>query len=333
MRRLVCAMICGSFIASGVAAAPVVSGTVTARNGTPLGDVQVQVVILTVQTAAPTDAQGRFQFDAATLFPAGELHWLTLKFSKPGFQPADRFVRLGAGQALGPVATQLDPVGGSAALAAAKKQILDKYAAAPGSQPLFLIPYLLTGITISDPNNVNEMLRANLERVIVTHLQASAVGASPPVSLKLLPVEQTSDIDRMRAYGNYLNALGMVTGYGAAEPVDGGERTLSVSSTFLVVPQADSIGAPVLYVDDEMPADSVASPRLYKHLSKLWGRSTVLALGVSEFGKAKANRDKEALKRVRNYLQAERAGAGPGDEALVSQVNAVIEVVDRELAK
>ena len=336
MKCLSCAAICVLLLTAKLSAAPLVSGTVTARNGTPLADVEVQVELRSVRTSAPTDAQGRFQFDAATLFSAAELRdasGLMLKFAKPGYHPANKLVRLGSGHVPGSVAMQLDPTGGSAALDAVEKQALDKFAPAPGSVPLYLIPYSLTGMTTPEPKGVNDALRANLERVIVTHVQASAVGGSPPVSLKLLPVERASDVDRLRAYGTYLNALGVITGYGAVEPAASGARTLVVSSTFLVVPQAESIGAPVLYVDDDMPADSLASPRLYKHLSKLWGRSTVLALGVSEFGKAKASRDKNALLRIRKYLQAERAGAGPGDEALVSQLNAVIEAVDRELAR
>ena len=244
-------------------------------------------------------------------------------------------MRFAHGQASSTVNVQLDPTSGSAALDSGEKETLNKYAAAPGSTPLFLIPYSFTGIPAIGPKNVNEQLRANLERVIVTHLQAAAVGGSQAISMKLLPVDQGSgiDIDRMRAYGTYLNALGVITGYGAVEPATGGSPSLSVSSTFLVVPQADKVGAPVLYVDDEVPVDSVASPRLYKYLSKLWGRSTVLALGVSEYRQAVANRDKQAHKRIRKYLQAERAGAGPGDEALVSQLNVLIEAVDQELAK
>jgi len=336
MNRLACAAACACLAAGAASAGPLVSGKVSTRNGTPLPDVQVQVEIRTVRTAGQTDGQGNFQFDAAALFSAAELRdaaGLMLIFSKPGFESANKMVRLGTGQAPGPVVMQLDPTGGSAALAPAEKQTLDKYAAAPGSAPLFLIPYVLSGVPSADPKRVNETLRANLERVIVTHLQASTVGAAPPVSLKLLPIGQAADIDRMRAYGDYLKALGMITGYGAVEAAAGGASTLEVSSTFLVVPRADSVGAPVLYVDDNMPADSVASPRLYKHLSKLWGRSTVLALGVSEFGKAKASGDKEALKRIRKYLQAERAGAGPGDEALVTQLNGLIAAVDKELAR
>jgi hypothetical protein len=336
VKRIVFAVVCAFSCAGGGTAAPIVSGTVTARNGTALAEVQVQVEIRSVKTVPPTDAQGRFEFDATTLFSAAELRdagGLMLKFSKPGFQPANKLLRLLPSQAPAPVAMQLDPSGGSAALAPDEKQSLDKYVAAPGSAPLFLIPYALSGVEASDPKKVNEVLRANLERVIVTHVQASAAAGSAAVSLKLLPMPDAGDIDRMRAYGAYLNALAVISGFGEVEAAAGKKSTLDVSSTFLVVSQGDLIGAPVLYVDDQLPANQVSSPRLYQHLSKLWGRSAVLALGVSDFRKASASKDKDALKRIRKYLQSERAGTGPGDEALLSQLNVLIEAVDKELAK
>jgi hypothetical protein len=335
MRLIACTAICVWLcLTSAAAAGLVVDGTVTAGNGTPLAGVAVRVEIRSEATAAPTDTHGCFALDAAKLFSADELRdamGLTLKFSKTGFQPVNKFVRLYSGQTPGAVTIRLDPTGGSAALDPAEKQALDKYAAAPGNHPLFLIPYELMGIQAVDARKVNEMLRSNLERVIVTHLQASSVGGSSLISLKLLPVATAHDIDQMRVYGNYLNALGMITGVGAVEAATGGPGSLEVSSTFLVIPQVDYISAPVLYVDDTLPADRVLSPRLYQYLSKLWGRSTLLALGASEFGQAKKAKDQEALKRVRRYLQTERAGAGPGDQALVSQLNALIEAVDKEL--
>ena len=336
MMRVIFLVLCVSFCVRVAEAAPLVSGTVTTRNGTALAEVQVQVEIRNVKTIPPTDAQGRFQFDAATLFPGAELRdagGLMLKFSKPGFQSANKLLRLVPNQKPAPVAMQLDPSAGSAALAPSDKQSLDKYAAAPGGAPLFLIPYALSGVAAADPNKVNEVLRANLERVIVTHVQASAAGGSAAISLKLLPVSDAGDIDRMRAYGTYLNALAVISGFGEVGSAAGKKGTLGVSSTFMVVPQGDLIAAPVLYVDDEFPADQVSSPRLYQHLSKLWGRSAVLALGVSELRKATASKDKDALKRIRKYLQSERSGSGPGDEALVSQLNVLIEALDKELGK
>jgi hypothetical protein len=336
MMRIILQVACTSLWFGVAAAAPIVSGTVTARNGTSLSEVQVQVEIRNVKTVPATDAQGRFQFDAAALFPAAELRnagGLMLKFSKPGFQSTNKLLRLVPNQQLAPVAVQLDPNAGSAALAPGDKQNLDKYAAAPGGAPVFLIPYALSGIEASDPRKVNEVLRANLERVIVTHLQA-ATGGSAPFSVKLLPVPDASDIDRMRAYGTYLNALAVISGFGEVASAAGNKKgTLGVSSTFLVVPQDGLLAVPVLYVDDELPADQVSSPRLYQHLSKLWGRSAVLALGLREFRTATTSNDKDALKRIRNYLSKERGSTGPGDEALVSQLNALIEAADKELGQ
>jgi hypothetical protein len=328
------ALAAAAAFAAGVSAAPLISGTVTARNGAPIAGVQVQVEISSTKTAPPTDDHGAFQFDAGALFSSSELRdapGLLVTFSKPGLQAVRRMVHLTAGQAPAPVAITLDASSGSAALTPADRQALEQYVAAPGTAPLYLVPYTLDGVVSPDPKSVNELLRANLERVIVTHVQA-AVAGGPPVSLKLLPVQQASDIDRLRVYGSYLNALAMITGHGAIAS-DGGANILGVSSTFLVVPQADPLGAAVLYVDDDVPADRVASPRLYQVLSKLWGRSAVLAMGVSEFGKAKVAHDKVAMKRIRGYLQAERGGAGPGDELLVAQLNTLIEGVDQELAR
>lgn len=73
MMRVIFIVVCASLCLGVAGAAPLVTGTVTARNGTALANVQVQVEIHNVTTIPPTDAQGRFQFDAATLFPGAEL--------------------------------------------------------------------------------------------------------------------------------------------------------------------------------------------------------------------------------------------------------------------
>jgi hypothetical protein len=304
-------------------------------NGTPLADVQVQVEIRAVQTVPQSDTQGHFQFDAATLFSPGELRdagALTLKFSKPGFNSVGKLVTIAEGQSPSPIKIKLEPIGGSGAIPSTEKEVLNKYVAGPGSTPLFLFPYKLTGFEAAELKVVNDNLRYNLERVIITHLQASGVSGSQAVSMKLLPVEQANNID-LSTYGTYLNALAMITGRGGMETATDGSRSLEVTSTFQVVPQAETVGAPRLDMDDTVPPDRVASPRLYKYLSKAWGRSTVLAIGVSEYRQALAAHDKATLKRISQYLRSERKDAGPGDELLVSELNILIGAVDKELAK
>lgn len=337
VKLAVCVTICAWLCLAGSAAAgPLVDGKVTARNGTPLPGVSVRVEIGSEAAAEPTDAQGHFALDAAGMFSADELRraegGMMLKFSKTGFDPVNHFVQFDQGQTSVSVTVTLYPTGSSASLDPAEKQTLNQYAAAPGSLPLFLIPYDLEGIQTVDAEKANEMLRSNLERLIVTYLQTNSVGRSSLVSLKLLPVDAAHDIDQLRSYGQYLDALGMITGIGAVEAAGADPVSLEVSSTFLIMSQLDFFSAPVLYVDDNLPADRILSPRLYKYLSKLWGRSTVLAMGACEFGKARQDNDQEELKRVREYLQAERADAGPGNEALLSQLNVLIEAVDKELA-
>jgi len=325
--------------AAAARAEPTLAGTVTLRDGSPLAGVQVLLELRSRKPAARTDAQGRFAFDAATLFPAAELNAapaLTLVFTLPAHHEQVRVLRRVPGRAPAPVQVQLSPTGGAAALSAAERELLDRHVATPGSLPLYLVPYRLGGVTGADPQRVNQALRANLERVIVSHVQAAAPGRSTPVSLKLLPLAadaDSADIDRLRTYGTHLKALGMISGFGEVEATGGGERQLDVSSTFLVVPRAQDLAAPVLYVDDSMPADRVASPLLYRHLSKLWGRSTVLALALADFAQAKERADKPALQRIRDTLQAERADAGPGNELLLAQLEDLIVRVDAELAR
>ena len=335
MKHLICNAICASILAGTAAAAPLVSGTVTSPNGTPLADVQVEVESRTDQTVPQSDTQGYFQFDAAMLFAPGELRdagALTLKFSKPGFNPAAKRVSIAEGSSPSPVKITLEPIGGSGAIPSTEKEALNKYVAGPGKTPLFLFPYKLRGFEAAELKVFNDNLLYNLDRVIKTYLQASGVSRSHAVSLMLLPIEQANNID-LHTYGTYLNALAMITGRGGMESAIDGSRSLEVTSTFQVVPQAETVGAPRLDVDDTVPPDRVASPRLSEHLKQSWGRYTVLAIGLSEYRQAVTDHDKESLKRIRQYLRSERKDAGRRDKVLVSELNILIGAVEKELAK
>jgi len=342
LKRLAGALLCAASVASAGAAAQTISGTVAAsNNGAPLAGVSIQVEIRTLADAAPTDGQGRFTIDLASLFSAAEIRdaggGFMLKLSKPNFEPVNRLVRVAPGASAASLAVQLDAEGGSTHLDASERQALDPFAAAPGSTPLFLLPYSLSGVPPANLRQLNERLRWNLERLIVAHLQAAVSGEAGAVSLTLLPELRVNDTNHVRAYGSYLHALGVITGQGGIEPRNSGGSALEVSSAFLVIPRSGPINVPALYVDDSVPADSVNSPRLYRHLSELWGRSAVLALGVNELRTALRDSDpgrrKESLKRIRGYLQAERSNAGPGNDALVSQLQGVIAIIDRELRR
>lgn len=340
--RLAGALLCAASLVPTAATAQTISGKVTAgNNGAPLAGVGIKVEIRTLADAATTDGEGRFAIDLASLFSAAEIRdadgEFMLKFAKANFEPMNRLVRVAPGASAASVAVRLDAKRGSTHLDAKERQALDPYAAAPGSTPLFLLPYSLSGVPPDKLTHLNERLRWNLERLIVSHVQAAVSGEAGAVSLTLLPALRVNDTNHVRAYGSYLRALGVITGQGAVESQSGGGPALEVSSAFLVIPRSPAISVPALYVDDSVPADRVDSPRLYRHLSELWGRSAVLALGVKELSAALQDRDpasrRESLKRIRGYLQAERSNAGPGNDALVSQLQSVIAVIDGELRR
>lgn len=337
MTHILFALFC--VFATGVAgAAPLVHGIVTAgAGGPPLQGTGVEAELRgNRKTALSTDATGRFEIDLGSLFDAGDLRHadaLVLFFSMSGYDKATKVMPVEAGRFPQEVRVPLTQIGAAAALEDGEKRRLERYRGAPGSLPLYLIPYTLPPMGAAEPKDLNEQLRANLERVILTHVQASGVRTSGVLSVKLLPDESIRDVDRMRAYGDYLKALAVITGAGSIEGQAAEAQVVQVASTYVVVPQGQAQAAPVLYVDDEVPASHLASPRLYHHLSKLWGRSTVLALGLREFAEVQARNDRESLTRIRGYVQAERANAGPGNEVLVSQLNAFLELVDRELKR
>ena len=166
-----------------------------------------------------------------------------------------------------------------------------------------------------------------------------------PDGLAKVPAHFEAHVARLRAfhargvllmagpYGNPpIGALAVISGFGALEEA-GGERQVVMSSTYVVVPQLPALDSPIIYVDDVLPPQQLASPRLWERLSKLWGRSTVLALGIREFREARGAGDRDRLRHVRAYLVAERASAGPGNEQFLVQLNALIALIDQELAR
>lgn len=228
----------------------------------------------------------------------------------------------------------LSPKSDRTILDAVEQEKLRKALGTGARGPLFLVPYELP-VTAAGlaPETANERLRANLERVIVTYVQSTArINTGGVISLTLLPIDVGKEVGRLQTYGTQLNALAIITGYGNLEGERGQEQML-VSSTYVVVPQVSSLDSPIFYVDDALPAGQLASPRLWEHLSKLWGRSTVLALGMREFRDAQASNNRDKLRQIRTYLQAERASAGPGNEQLLVQLNALLALVDKELVK
>jgi len=327
MRAVLALWLAGAALA---AAAQQVSGTVRSSQA-PLPGALVQAEVDgTRRSAGTTGADGSFSFDLRTVFgrniaPTSDL---LVHVSLAGFTPEARLSRVAEASAQ-PLQIVLRPSGGGSVLSQAERDKLAAFVTVGRTGPLMLVPYDLPAMP-GDPN-LNERLRSNIERLIVTYVQSVLGSGSGDLALRLLPVEGQRDIAKLRDLGQHVNALAIVSGSGERAA---GSDTFMVTSTYVIIPQTTSFQPPTVFVDDQIPADKLGRTELHKQLSRLWGRVTVLAMAVRDYNAAPAGPPparKEALKRIRDYLTDERAGAGPGNTQFLAEINTLIAQIDQEV--
>ena len=315
------------------ALAQIVKGTV--RGGaTTVAGVLIRVEVDGARRdAGTTDAGGRFTIDLKSVFnrsiaPGADL---ALQFSFSGFTTEARLMRVSDATARS-IEVALTPLTGSTVLSPADLQKLAPFVTPVGTGPLMLVPYDLPADGLNIPaTRLNEKLRFNIERLIVTHAQSALGSGATGLALKLLPLEGPHDIEQLRAYGVHLKALAVVSGNGERTA---GNNEVVVTSNYVIIPHTDSFQPPTVFVDDRIAADQLGSPELHKHLSRLWGRVTLLAMAVRDLNAAPPPSSPErsnALKRVRGYLITERASAGPGSSQFLPEINVLIAQIDKEL--
>ena len=283
--------------------------------------------------AGSTDSTGKFTIDLRSTFgrsvaPGADV---TLQFSQPSFRTEARLMRVADATAK-PIDIALTALTGSSALSAADLQRLAPFVTPVGTGPLMLVPYDLPADGLNIPvARLNEKLRFNIERLIVTHAQSALGSGATGLAVKMLPLEGAHDIDQLRAYGAHLKALAIVSGNGERT---GTTNEVLVTSSYVIIPQTQAFQPPTVFVDDRISADQLGSPELHKHLSALWGRVTLLAMAVRDLNAASPTASpqrNDALKRVRSYLMTERAGAGPGNAQFIPEINVLIAQIDKEL--
>jgi hypothetical protein len=279
----------------------------------------------------PSDADGAFVLDLKQLYArnvSGNSD-LLLQFSAPGFVSSARSMRVSHASAA-PLAVTLLPDSGGSALSADDQQKLAPFVNPSGSGALMLVPYDLP-TDLSTPR-LTERLRFNIERLVVTYVQAALGIKAPTLSVRLMPLDGAHDQDRLRAVGRHVNALAVVSG--------NGDRTsaneLAVSSSYVIPPQNGPVKPLVAFVDDRVPTAQLASPELHRQLNRLWGRVTILAMAVRDLNAAPPSSSAgtaraDALKRVRAYLVAERANTGPRNAEFIGEMDALLALIAREV--
>lgn len=313
-------------------AAQNLAGTVTTA-GKPLADVAVAAEAdgRSVGTAR-TDAQGQF---AIALAAAGNARDFTVTFGKAGFRGEVR--RLDRSAAGRPLQVTLLAATGPGAISAKDEAELRPLVTPAGTGPLMFVPYALpssgsSGSSAGDPaNDTNRRLRTQLQRLILTHVQGTVGGSG--VSITALPVAADSDIARLQAIGEFVNALGVVSGVGLD---DGNGQSLELSSSFVIIPRASLFDPPVLNIIDTVPARKLGLSALDQSFSRTWGRATVLALAARDLKAAESlssDARRTELRRVRAYLVTERSSVGAADAVAATRLNELIERVTREVGQ
>lgn len=327
-RGLSCAIALCGLLAASAAAAQTVSGTVRSR--LPLEGVAVRVELDgRALTTVVSDAGGKFSFQLRPGTRAASD--LLLGFDKQGFKPEARLLRAEA--AARPLDVVLLPLTGVGAIPDDVRQVLDRQRTTVGTGPLMFVPYAVPGnAPPASTNELNLRLHTQLQRLILTHVQA-ALDDADMRNLALSPLEvAAADHERMRTYGEYVNALAVIGGTAIGD----GAQTVELSSSFVIIPRAAKFEPPVLMIVDRLPAASLGQHTLDQRMSREWGRATVIALAASQLRAAQSldgEARRAALKRVQRYVVAERASVGGNETFSARKLKELFDQVKAELGE
>lgn len=319
-----------SFIA-GAAFAQTITGTVSA-NGAPLAGVTVLVETNGRRfDEKTTDAKGGYSVD---LSKAGPVRDVQLTFTRTGFQSMSRLLTESA--LARPLDVSLVAAAGPASLTPDEQAKLKALIQQGGQGPLLFARYRLPAGVAGTGDELNERLRRQLERMIRTHVQTAITeGDTRNVALATLPLP-SGDLLRLRAMGEFVNALAVVSGEGFREGAPAAEQ-LALESQYLIIPRTASFDPPVLSIADTVPEQSIGRLALDSKLSRLWGRATVLALAARDVQAAERMTDRmlrtAELKRVQRYLVNERSNVGANDVLGDTKLKQLLDLIALELAR
>jgi hypothetical protein len=190
-------IVLASLLWAETAAAQSVSGSVTGT-GTALPGVSVLIEVNGHRFGETiTDDQGLFNVN---LGAAANPRDVQLTFTRKGFVVASHLLQQGV---LGrPLHVVLMPATGPASLSPEEQEKL-KTLLSSGAGPLLFAPYAFPDNVVQTTGvKVNERLREQLQRLILTHVQMAVMeGDTRSVALTPLPLPVPADLQRLRAMG------------------------------------------------------------------------------------------------------------------------------------
>lgn len=299
------------------------------RAGPPLPNVAVAVELDSRPLLTTgIDSKGQFTFSLpANTRPTSDL---LMVFSAPGFAPVNRLISVR--DAARPFEVTLLPSTGEGAITPAEKRLLEPAVTRLGTGPLVFIPYRLPAAgAVGTAVELNQRLRTQLQRLILTHVQRSLPDLDTrDITLAQLSIEAADD-ERLRAYGEFVNALAVVSGLGIA---DGSTQTIELASSFVIIPRTPQFQPPMLTIVDNVPAASIGRVALDQRLSKEWGRATVIALAVRDLRDAQGlagEAKRAALRKTERLLVDELADVDATEQLNARRLQQLLQQVRKEL--
>jgi hypothetical protein len=325
-------LLAGLLLAPCLALGQTVTGRVV-QGSTPLAGVAVQAELDGHALASvATGADGHFSLALSGGKTSSDLR---LSFVKTGFRQENRLLSVGTAAAR-PLEIVLEPLTGSGAISDAERRLWDPNRTSSGNGPLLFVPYSLSGGAAEQATDINARLAFQLQRLIGTRLQAVLPDAEEArVELKAVAFTMVADPERLRTFGEYVNALGVVSGLGIGDHGAAGE-TYELSSLFVIIPRSGQFEPPELWINDApIPAASIGRASLDAKLSKDWGRAAIVALATRDLKSAEtlqASERAEALRKIRRYLIAERADVGRDEGQSAAVLQQLIALVDKAVS-
>ena len=321
----------GGLLLSLSARAQTVTGVV--RDQAPIAGVTIQAELDGhALQAVSSGNDGRFSLQLSGARATGDL---LLSFTKSGFRQENRILKVGDAPPK-PLDIVLLPVVGSGAVTDAERRMLDPHRSLDGIGPLMFVPYSLAGGTaVEHPDDLNLRLRFQLQRLILTHVQSTLPDVDTSgLTLTSADVNAAADLGRLRVFGEYVNALAVVSGLGIVGGT-GTAETIEFSSSFVVIPRTAAFVPPVLTITDLVLAASIGRVSLDQKMSREWGRATVIAMAIRDLKGAESlppTQKTAALQRIKRYLIAERANLGANEALSAAKLKELLDLVSRGAA-
>lgn len=197
-------------------------------------------------------------------------------------------------------------------------------------------PALLDG---GQPTTINDTVKLYVADAIKDHWKhLDVVSPLPDVSVRLLPMRvEATDLQRMRAVGNSLYALAMISCSGTIGPAAGNtkhtgkKQYVFMNARYLIIPSIEDIKERSFHLMDKSPVNEPPTPKGLNQSRTLWGGYTLLAFSVRQLIQDREHKDVTEIEKIRKYIIAEQRNLGKEDEELASELKTLLDLINKTL--